>query len=105
MFSKATLLADLQLITPLPKSEEVGELELQVRLCKILGVAFALSITGLSGLGSLIAMVQGLRVRRVIKQNQGRFGGIVLAWWCIIVGALGMFIAPSTIMETFWKSL
>jgi hypothetical protein len=103
MFGKDTILADLALIKSFPKYEEVNELELQVRLCKILGLAFALSITGVAGVGSLFALVQGLRVRRVIKQHRGRFGGILLAWWCIVVGALGVLLLPPAIAFTVWK--
>ena len=54
MFGKDTILADLQLIKALPKYGEVDELELQVRLCKMLGLAFALSfgIAGVCRIGS-----------------------------------------------------
>ena len=92
MFAKDTVLADLELIKPIADYKVTDELELQVQLCKTLGVAFALSILHLSGLGSLIALVLGLRVLRVIKHRQGRVGSLLLAWWCIIAGAFGLLI-------------
>lgn len=105
MFGRDTILADLQLVRPLPRADDDNELSVQVRLCKLLGVAFALSLMGLSGLGSLVALIQGLRARRIIKQHQGRLGGAILAWWCIVVGALGLFVAPATILDSLWKYL
>ena len=128
MFGKDTILSDLQLIKPLPKNEEVDELELQVRLCKMLGLAFALSVPGslmgfvsvlesgfrsglvpgsaasLGGIGSLIALVLALRVRRVIKQYKGRLGGALLAWLCIIAGGIGALSGPPTISMLVWRS-
>jgi len=94
MFGRDTILADLELIKPIADYKVTDELELQVQLCKILGVAFALSLVRLSGLGSLIALVLGLRVLRVIKHRQGRVGSLLLAWWCIIAGAFGLLITP-----------
>ncbi|HXM34597.1 MAG TPA: hypothetical protein VN920_05385 [Pyrinomonadaceae bacterium] len=103
MFGKDTILADLQLIKALPKYGEVDELELQVRVCKMLGVA--LSVGGLAGIGSLITLVLGLRGRRVIKQSEGRLGGIWLAWLCIVNGALGALSGPPMIALLVWRSL
>jgi len=105
MFGKNTILADLRLLGPMPKAGAATELELQVRLCKILGIAFAFSLMGLSGLGSLIALTLGLRAIYIIKRHQGRVGGVLLAWWCIIVGALGILSGPATIIQNFWKYL
>jgi hypothetical protein len=120
MFGKDTILADLQLIKPLSNSDEVDELELQVRLCKMLGLAFALSVPGalmglvsgfvsgsaanLGGIGSLIALVLALRVRIVIKQHHGRLGGALLAWLCIIAGGIGALSGPLTMPMLVWRS-
>jgi hypothetical protein len=77
-------------------------LELQVRLCKMLGLA--LSLGSFAGFGSVITLVLGLRGRRVIKRSKGRLGGIVLAWLCIVNGALGLIAAPQIVLLV-WRSL
>jgi hypothetical protein len=70
----------------------MDELEQQVKVSKMLGMAFVLSITGIAGVGSLIAMILGLKARRIIQASGGRVGGHVMAWWCILAGAMGVFI-------------
>ena len=74
------------------------ELELQVRISKMLGIAFVLSIVTLGGIGSLAALLLGLRARRLIENSPERVSGGALLWWCIIAGALGTLILPMTIM-------
>ena len=103
MFGKDTILADLQLIKPFPKYGEIDDLELQVRLCKTLG--FAMSLAPLAGIGSLISLVLGLRGRKIIKQSEGRLGGIWLAWLCIVNGAFGTLSGPPTMFLLVWRSL
>ena len=70
------------------------ELALQIKVSKILSRGFVFSIVRLAGVGSLIAVVSGLQARKIIKQSGGKIAGIKLAWWCIVVGALGMIISP-----------
>jgi hypothetical protein len=55
----------------------------------MLGYGFVFSISGLGGLGSLIAVVIGLRARKIIKASSEEVAGIGMAWWCIGTGALG----------------
>jgi hypothetical protein len=74
------------------------ELELQVKVSKMLGIAFAFSIVSLSGIGSLIALLLALRARSMIKNSQEPISGGLLLWWCIIAGALGTLTVPGTIM-------
>jgi hypothetical protein len=83
----------------------VDELEQQVKVSKMLGVAFAFSVTGIGGLGSLIALVIGLRASRIIRQSNGRIGGGFMAWWCILAGALGTFILPPLTIAGILKQL
>jgi hypothetical protein len=125
MFGKDTILADLQLIKPISNNED--ELQLQVRLCKMLGLAFALSVPGslmglasglqsgslsgfvsgsaanLGGIGFVIALVLALRVRIVIKQHHRRLGGALLAWLCIIASCIGALSGPPTIRMLVWR--
>jgi len=54
------------------------------------GVVF--SILWLGGIGSLIAIVCGAKARRFIKESGGQIRGAGGAWWCLIVGSLGLVI-------------
>jgi len=74
--------------------EEARRLEQQVRVSRILSDGFMFSIVWLGGIGSLIALIQGLRALRIIRQSRGQLTGINMAWWCVIAGALGVVIVP-----------
>ncbi|MDQ6787855.1 MAG: hypothetical protein M3033_13695 [Acidobacteriota bacterium] len=69
-------------------------LELQIKVSKILSRGFVFSIVWLAGIGSLIAFVSGVKARKIINQSDSKIVGIKMAWWCIIVGALGMILLP-----------
>ncbi|HYX71979.1 MAG TPA: hypothetical protein VE732_04355 [Nitrososphaera sp.] len=75
------------------------KLELQVKVSKMLALGFVLSIVGIGGLGSLAAMILGFKAKRLIKQSNGEIAGIRMAWWCIIVGALGTLILPPLLIS------
>jgi hypothetical protein len=74
---------------------------LQMRVSRMLGLGFALSLSWIGGVGSLIAFVIGLRARRLIKESGGVVAGIRIAWWCIIAGAVGMLTCPPFIVWLF----
>lgn len=76
------------------KNELSPNLELQIKVSKILSIGFIFSIVTLAGIGSLIAFIFGIRARKIINQSNGEITGLKMAWWCIIVGALGMIILP-----------
>jgi hypothetical protein len=75
-------------------SPDDPKLALQVRVSKLLGCGFAFSLVVSGGVGSLIALVIGLRARSLIKRSGGELSGIRMAWWCIIVGGLGTAMMP-----------
>jgi len=77
--------------------ENIKGLEQQVRVSRMLGTGFAFSITGLAGIGSFIALIIGIRALRIINQSNDEIVGVNMAWWCIIVGALGTIIMPLAI--------
>jgi len=54
------------------------------------GVVF--SIVWLMGIGSAIAVVNGLRVRSAIQRSAGTLTGMRRVWWCLIVGGLGFLL-------------
>ncbi len=87
------------------KDSDLAELErtnpalfLQMRVSRMLGVGFALTLLWIGGCGSLVAFVIGLRARKLIKQGGGQIVGMRMAWWCIIVGAVGSLVGlPITV--------
>jgi hypothetical protein len=52
------------------------------------GIIF--SILWLMGIGSLIAVISGLKARRLILDSNGAIAGMGKVWWCLIVGSLGI---------------
>jgi len=70
-------------------ANSLSDLERQVRLSKMLAMGFALSLVGVGGLGSLAALVIGLKALTVINRSPVELVGKWMAWWCIIIGALG----------------
>ena len=70
-------------------------LKLQLRVSKMLGYGFAFSLIWAGGVGSLLALIIGLRARGLIRRSDFEISGMAMAWWCIVVGALGLVtIAP-----------
>jgi len=70
-------------------ANSLSDLERQVRLSKMLAMGFALSLVGAGGLGSLAAFLIGLKALTVINRSPVELVGKWMAWWCIIIGALG----------------
>ena len=74
-------------------------LTLQVSVSKILSIGFVFSLVWVAGLGSLTAFILGLYARRLIKRSNGKVSGIWMAWWCIVVGAIGMVTMPIILLR------
>lgn len=75
-----------------------GELErdlsFQIRISKMLSYGFVFSIVWLGGIGSVIAVVSGMRALRLIRSADNRPVGEGMAWWCIVAGAVGALAGP-----------
>ena len=80
------------------------DLEQQVKVSRMLGLAFALSITGVGGIGSLVALIIGWRALRVIQSENGRITGRWMAWWCILAGAIGFLIITPLVIADILRS-
>ena len=63
----------------------------QARLDRMLTRGIVYSIVWLAGFGSSYALYQGLRARRMMKLNP-LLQGNGRAWWCIIVGGVGVAV-------------
>lgn len=83
----------------------MNDLELQVKVSKMLGFAFVLSITGLGGVGSLVAFTLGWKALRAIGKAQEKINGRLLAWWCILVGAIGTLTIPAEVILPILSAL
>lgn len=76
------------------------ELLAQIKLSVLLGYGFAFSLLGIGGLAPLIAFIIGWQARRRIKQSPVKLVGAKLAWWCLVVGGVGMIILPLVLIAT-----
>ena len=65
----------------------------QIALSKSLGLGFALSVMPTAGLGSIAAIIIGLRARKKIATSRYELTGSGMAAWCIIVGAIGLIVS------------
>jgi undecaprenyl pyrophosphate phosphatase UppP len=85
------------------KAEAAPDLELQIKVSKMLALGFVFSIVPLAGIGSFIAFISGVRALRMINESETKLSGKFLAWWCIIVGGLGMILVPSGMILTWTR--
>lgn len=81
-----------------------SDIQLQLRVSRMLGYGFAFSIVWLGGFGSLTALLIGFRARSIIKSSRGELRGLKMAWWCIIVGAVGVGIVLPYTIELIYKA-
>ncbi|HZI18767.1 MAG TPA: hypothetical protein VEY09_09240 [Pyrinomonadaceae bacterium] len=73
-------------------------LDLQLRVGRLLGYGFALTLAPVGGLGSLAAFVLGLRALWLIRGSGVALAGKWLAWWCVAAGAAeALLILPGLI--------
>jgi hypothetical protein len=88
------------LMSKIVLSEQIPpDLVLQIKVSKILSRGFVFSIVWMGGIGSLIAFLSGLKARKIIRESNGVIHGMKMAWWCIIIGGLGMIVLPLLIIS------
>ena len=91
------------------RDSDLAELErlhptlyLQMRVSRMLGFGFALTFAWAGGVGSLIAVIIGLRARSLIRQSGGQLVGMRMAWWCIVIGGLdAALMLPRLVWDIF----
>ena len=83
----------------------MDELEQQLKVSKMLSMGFVFSIAPLPVVGSLVALILGWKAARIIQASKGRIGGGVMAWWCILAGALGTLVIPPLTIAAILKGL
>jgi len=62
----------------------------QDQIDKTLKWGIVFSIVWLMGLGSLFAILLGLKARKAINTSGGTLIGTGRVWWCLVVGGLGL---------------
>ena len=67
------------------------------------GIVF--SIFWLMGVGSLIAIVQAIKARKIIQRSNGEIRGSGKVMWCFIVGGAGLLFWGFVILMVVIKSV
>lgn len=62
----------------------------QYQIDRLLKWGIVSSIFWLAGIGSLFALISGLRAKRAISASDGMLVGSGKALWCIVAGSLGL---------------
>jgi len=68
----------------------VSQTDLQHQVDAMLRRGIIFSIFWLMGVGSLIAIIQAMKARRIIRQSNGEIRGSGKVMWCFIVGGAGL---------------
>jgi hypothetical protein len=79
-----------------------GHLQNEVDAILRRGIIF--SIFWLMGVGSLIAIIQGIKARKIIRQSNGQITGMGKVMWCFIVGGVGVLFWGFVILMVIIKS-
>ncbi len=69
---------------------EIDQIQREINAVLKRGIVF--SIVWLAGFGSLIAIMSGLKAKRLIAESKGAAFGIGRVRWCLIVGSIGLAI-------------
>jgi hypothetical protein len=67
---------------------EADRIQREVNVLLKRGIIF--SIVWLAGIGSLIAIMAGLKAKRLIAESKGAPRGMGGVWWCLVVGGVGV---------------
>jgi len=77
---------------------EGGDGHVQGEVNALLKRGIIFSILWLAGIGSVIAILSGLKAKRLIAQSRGGSLGMGGVWWCLIVGGIGVVLWVPVIM-------
>jgi hypothetical protein len=76
---------------------------LQNKVNSMLRRGIFFSIFWLMGVGSLLAIVQGIKARKIIRQSNGEIRGMGKVMWCFIVGGAGLLFWGFVILMVIIK--
>jgi hypothetical protein len=83
----------------------VSQTNLQEQVDAMLRRGIIFSIFWLMGVGSLIAIVQAVKARKIIRQSNGEIRGSGKVMWCFIVGGAGLLFWGFVILMVVIKSV
>ena len=66
--------------------------QVQRQVDTLLRRGFVFSIVWLGGIGSLVAILSGVKAKRLIVESGGEVTGLSRVGWCLIVGGLGLLL-------------
>jgi len=67
--------------------------------------AIIFSIFWLMGVGSLIAVIQAIKARKIIRRSNGEIRGSGKVMWCFIVGGAGLLFWGFVMLMVVIKSV
>ena len=72
---------------------------MQVKISKLLGLAFAFSVVRLAGVGSMIAFVLAIQAWRLSRNGEQSVEAKMLLWLALVLGFLGsVILLPQTLI-------
>jgi hypothetical protein len=75
----------------------------QYEVDSMLRFGIVCSLVWMMGLGSLWAVVCGLRARSIIQASNGEVTGMGKVRWCLVVGCIGLVIWLPLIVVILWR--
>jgi hypothetical protein len=76
----------------------------QKKVYILLKIGIILSLIWLFGIGSLIAFRNGLKAKKIINKNP-KLSGKSGAWWCLIVGSIGILLLIPILILTIINNI
>ena len=78
---------------------DIDHVEAQRQIDAVLRRGIIFSILWLAGIGSIIAILSGLKAKKLIANLGVEASGMGRVWWCLIVGGVGVLVwGPIIIM-------
>ena len=82
----------------------VSEENIQQKIDRTLIWGIVSSVMWIWGVGSIVALICGLKARKDIKASGGTYRGSVRVWWCLLVGGAGVIWGISMVVLGYLKS-
>lgn len=81
---------------------DIDRVRAQRQIDAVLRRGMIFSIVWLAGIGSVIAILSGLKAKKLIAQLGAEASGMGRVWWCLIIGSVGLLVwGPIIIIGIF----
>ena len=71
---------------------DIDRIRAQRQIDAVLRRGMIFSIVWLAGIGSIIAILSGLKAKKLIARLGAEASGIGRVWWCLIIGGVGLLV-------------